>query len=138
MDSYTKTDCFAKGTEILTPAGNRRVEDIRIGDVVCTPDGTAEVINIFTGFESGVMRVDTDKGHSIMVTGDHPILLESGFTRANRLQTGDVVMVRDGTAVITAVSFVEYEGYVYSLETHSKIIANGFITGDFATQISLN
>lgn len=31
--------CFASGTRILTPAGERVVEDIAVGDLVVTPDG---------------------------------------------------------------------------------------------------
>ena len=33
--------CFAAGTRIMTPQGERRVEDMLVGDLVTTPSGTA-------------------------------------------------------------------------------------------------
>ena len=36
--------CFLRGTHILTPKGDVKVEDLAVGDLVCTIDGTAKPI----------------------------------------------------------------------------------------------
>ncbi|MEP3347809.1 MAG: Hint domain-containing protein [Litoreibacter sp.] len=43
--AYATPPCFTSGTMIETPSGMRRIEDIAVGDVVCTLDSGAKPVN---------------------------------------------------------------------------------------------
>jgi hypothetical protein len=64
--------CFAAGTQIATPTGERRVEDLRLGDLVQTVDGGAQPI-LWVG------------GGPVLTSPDHlPVCIAAGVLGAKR------------------------------------------------------
>lgn len=73
--------CFAAGTMILTPCGERRIEDIRAGDLVMTRYGAFPVRAArITSPEAQIFGVRLDNGRRLIATPDHPFwTAERGF-----------------------------------------------------------
>lgn len=128
--------CFARGSVVQTPDGGKRIEDIRIGDVVCTPDGKSVVRNCCSGPEEWLVRISTCTGHSILVTQDHPMQTNRGLVRASKLDPSiHQLMMSEAPAAISDISLQEYRDTVYNIELDGGcLIVNGFITGDFSAQ----
>jgi len=136
--------CFPAGTLISTPIGPRRVEDIRIGDVVYATrisleQGiaqlpgtvvekrvTATFIHTFgeVGYTSPLLKVQHRLG-TLNVTGNHYILTpsrqstdaEPNFCRADELQPGDMLYTGKGeaSAVVSIQRGADYD-FVYNFE----------------------
>jgi intracellular multiplication protein IcmO len=61
-----------KNANVLTPQGWRKMGSLRVGDIVCTPDGkTAPVINIFEQGERELWRITLRDGRKAEATADH-------------------------------------------------------------------
>ncbi|MFW2589986.1 Hint domain-containing protein [Sagittula sp. SSi028] len=73
----TNVTCFTKGTAILTPTGDRLVEDLRVGDLVCTMDNGPQAIRWI-----GVQRF----GRTVLVAVPrlHPVVLPQGVLGLRR------------------------------------------------------
>jgi hypothetical protein len=57
---------------VLTPSGFRPMGDIRVGDEVLTPDGSAtQVINVFPQGKRPLFRIRLDDGSQTRATADH-------------------------------------------------------------------
>jgi intracellular multiplication protein IcmO len=57
---------------VLTPTGWRTMGSLRVGDIVCTPDGgSAAVLDVFEQGEREVWTVRTRDGRKAEATGDH-------------------------------------------------------------------
>ncbi len=85
--------CLEQGSLILTPAGPRRIEELRAGDPVWTaPEGRwkrATAQAVIEVQPEGYLELDTTGG-SLRVTPEHPIGVSSGvFCRAAALRPGD-------------------------------------------------
>jgi len=138
-DPYTF--CFAAGTSIATPTGERAVEDLAMGDLVLTKDGRAVPV-LWLGQQrlhkhfgrSAAQMVRIRAGalgnglpHSdLTVTPDHGIEIDGLLINASALVNGDSV---------DWVPFDELqESYtIYHIETqdHDVILANGAATETF-------
>jgi hypothetical protein len=126
MTTYRKVGdsggCFAAGTMIHTRDGLKPIEDIHIGDWVLSKPESGEGDSAYkqvlrtTCFENKpVFRVDYSASHggdSFIVTGNHPFWvvgyepnyfppdwdepIEIGWTRADRLDRGMLLLLADG------------------------------------------
>ena len=66
--------CWVAGTPILTAEGYKPIEEIKIGDMVYTEDGTIHpVINTMSHFADNVVEIQTDKGHNLCCTSNHKL-----------------------------------------------------------------
>jgi predicted lipid-binding transport protein (Tim44 family)/uncharacterized membrane protein YgcG len=130
--------CFAGGTLIRTPLGQRSIESLAAGDSVLAVDPENRIVNARVNellvTRSRVLRLETDRG-VLRTTTEHPIRrLERGFARAGELKSGDRVLawVR-GTlmpaTVLGARSEIE-EQQVYNLRTAWP---HTFLAADFVT-----
>lgn len=101
-------ECLTPGTHILTPEGQTKIQDIKVGDYVLTHKGRfRKVLETFKNpmpeytykiyFESGrENQVINDykryNGTWIRATGNHPIYMADGtWKNAENIQTGDIV-----------------------------------------------
>ena len=79
--------CVARGTWVAVPGGQRRIEDVRVGDLVETPAGPRRVIAAeMTNPAAEVFELVTHEGHRLVATGNHPVYSPSeGFVRLDAL-----------------------------------------------------
>jgi predicted phage terminase large subunit-like protein len=83
--------CFTAGTMVATPDGERQIEKLRAGDMVLTRAGPRRVLANAERGPIAVGEVTFSTGAKLVGTPDHPVYLSSGWTRLDRLQTGDRV-----------------------------------------------
>lgn len=134
-DTSDFTVCFAPGTMIATPDGERAVETLDIGDLVMTQDGcTAPVkwlgkqtiFTLFTSHKTAPVRIRAGAlgnglPHSdLTVTADHGMVLDGLVINASALVNGD-------TVDFVSSDDLPAQLVVYHVETedHSVILANG-------------
>ncbi|MEY8843002.1 Hint domain-containing protein [Cribrihabitans sp. XS_ASV171] len=128
--------CFAHGTGIATPDGERAVERLRPGDPILTADGRTVSVKwigrqtrnkLFTP-EDRLRPVRVAAGalgpgvpHSdLILTADHALILDGLAINAGALVNGTTIMVEPMAALDFSITY-------YHLETgnHEVILANG-------------
>lgn len=98
--------CFVAGTKVLTPDGEKNIEDIQVGDWVIaddptTPGGVApkQVMNTFVRQTEALVDLYVD-GEVISTTGEHPFWVpDKGWVEAQDLQVGDLLQTDEETFV---------------------------------------
>lgn len=91
--------CVAKGEKVWSTSAGRYVpvEDIRVGDMVQGVDdvtGKHQSAKVSRAWKSGhkpVFKVKMSGGHSVRLTGNHPVLTARGWVNVEDLTTDDVV-----------------------------------------------
>jgi hypothetical protein len=128
-----ETLCFARGTRIATPTGDVAVEDLIIGDLVCTLDGVAEPIvwigdsrvRVVAGRHNGttpiIVRTNALADHvprtDLCVTKGHSLYLDGGLIPAECLVNCRSIVWDDRPRVLDI--------YHIELGRHAVLIANG-------------
>ena len=127
--------CFCGGTLIATPGGERRVEDIVIGDLVTTADGRTAPIKWI-----GVQRIKTpvnivhddrrapvcisagtlDNHSDLYVSADHGMRVGDFIINAGALVNGTTVRLVHPAELTNAFTYYHVE-----TEDHDVILANG-------------
>ncbi|HEY1378352.1 MAG TPA: Hint domain-containing protein [Gemmataceae bacterium] len=129
--------CFPAGTLVLVPGGSKRIEQVRVGDVVTTvgPDGRAgqgTVEKLYTT-TNALVQVRTDTGTAVTTDAQPFSLTDGQFRRAGELKPGDRVWHwRDGKraeAVVRAVVPTGRREAVYNLIVgdSATFVAGGFV-----------
>jgi hypothetical protein len=129
--------CFPAGTPVLTPDGTRRIEQVRVGDVVTTvgPDGRAgrgTVEKLYTT-TNALVEVRTDAGMAVTTDAQPFCLTDGQFRRAGDLKPGDRVWHwRDGKraeATVRAVAPTGRQEAVFNLIVgdSATFVAGGFV-----------
>jgi len=98
--------CFASGTPVRTPRGARRIEDLRVGDLVLSqPDSARDwpvepkVIEKVYAREGRIFHLHVG-GEVIRVTPEHPLyVLDKGWIPAGDLQPNAFVATLGGSTV---------------------------------------
>jgi hypothetical protein len=129
--------CVAKDTQILMVDGSsKRAEDIRSGDRVVSGNGTSEVTDVVTGMEAELITLTTQNGHSVRVTGSHPIGTTRGFVQASELTAADHILTINGESPIKFLYTESYHDMVYNflLTAEGPMVCGGIIAGDFMMQ----
>ncbi|MEZ2218762.1 Hint domain-containing protein [Rhizobium sp. RCC_161_2] len=132
-DTLTFTSCFLRGTLIRTPEGDVPVEDLRVGDLVVTHKGVADIKWV------GRRRLDPkaiDKPRDtlpvrmmagsiaenvperdLLISPDHCMFLEESLIPAKFLV--------NGTTITQETVLEPFEYYHIELDQHSIILAEG-------------
>ncbi|SEH86713.1 Hint domain-containing protein [Rhizobium tibeticum] len=128
--------CFLRGTSILTDCGEKRVEDLRIGDRVALPDGGNRSIR-WVGrqmfkksgarWHDGVVPIrvsrhalDEHTPHSdLYLSPGHALFLNGVLIRVKDLVNGTTI------APVVPVNDMTIEYYAVLLDTHEVILAEG-------------
>jgi hypothetical protein len=132
-----ETHCFLKGTQILTPQGERPIEDLQIGDLVLTVSGEAQPIKWIarmrferdgqTSWNDDVAPIKIARG---AFNGNLPhsdLYVSSGhrfFINGLLIPAGDLINEHSITRMKSASSDV-LEYLHIELEDHDVILANG-------------
>jgi hypothetical protein len=136
--AVAKPVCFLKGTKIQTAEGERRIEDLAVGDLLPTVFGGVRPIQWIVSFRRN--RTDAGKpwgNHArpirimksalgpniphadLFVTAGHALLLDGVLVTAGSLINGTTI------APYAAEEYNELEFFQIKLETHDAIFAEG-------------
>ena len=147
IDTSPFTACFAAGTPIATPDGERAVETLRAGDVVLTADGRAvpvkwvgrqTVHKLFTAdhqfrpvrLRSGSLAENRPRV-DLVVTADHALLLDDMLVQAGALVNGATIERVPSAELAERVTY-------YHLETegHEVVLAAGVPAETFVDSVT--
>jgi hypothetical protein len=118
--------CFLKGTLIRTVHGDRRVEDLSVGDLVPTLFGGEVPIASITRDRFGApVRIARSAlgadvpNDDLFVTRHHAVLIDGTLVAAGNLFNGTTI------TGLAALDFDDFEFFHIGLERHDVIYANG-------------
>jgi len=128
--------CFLRGTAILTDCGEKPVEDLRVGDIVALPDGSARPVKwvgrqVFKKsgqrWHEGVVPIrvsrhalDSRTPHSdLYLSPGHALFLNGVLIRVRDLVNGTTI------APVVPDDDTSIEYYAVLLSTHELILAEG-------------
>ncbi len=147
LDTNPFTVCFARGTRIATPHGERAVEALSIGDLVLTAEGASTAVKwigrqtvhkLFTPdlsfrpvrLHAGALAENVPC-RDLVVTADHGLLLDDVLVQAGALVNGTTI---ERVASSELGEMVTY----YHLETasHDVILAEGVPAETFVDNVT--
>jgi hypothetical protein len=108
--------CFAAGTPLLTPDGEKNIEEFKPGDWVLSapefdpeaPPEPRQVEEVFTNFLP-LLNVQV-RSQTIRTTQEHPFYVRGkGWTAAKDLQPGDLLRSHDGQWIAVKTVFAGAE-----------------------------
>ncbi|WP_299403679.1 polymorphic toxin-type HINT domain-containing protein [Acaryochloris sp. IP29b_bin.148] len=120
------TSSFIAGTEVLTPEGEKNIEDLQIGDWVIADNPTTpgeveprQVLNTFSREVDTIIELNVD-GEIISTTTEHPFWVEGeGWVEAENLEVGMMLQTDEETFVeIDRVSQRDGDFDVFNFEVH--------------------
>lgn len=79
-------ECFAAGTMISTPKGERKIEELCEGDKVLTSNGVRRITRVFRGRSVRLCRLRLSNGREIICTENHPLFTDVGWLRAGEAE----------------------------------------------------
>ncbi len=69
--------CYVSGSFIRTFSGLKKIEDVKVGDLVLTHNGHYKpVVKTMVSKSSDVYRIKTDPSNNFLLTGNHPIFTQ--------------------------------------------------------------
>lgn len=131
--------CFRAGTKVLTPYGNRNIEDLRVGDLVISGSGIERMVeNVTTHYAEDTYIVEAKDVETIYTTSEHPFLVkrpennEPEWVPAYQLKSSDLIAIyNDGktiwTTVYSSTPTEPYEVYNLTVAEDHTFVANGII-----------
>lgn len=139
--------CLAQGTLITLADGSTLpVESLTTGHVVRTGEGqTLPVTSTWVAPHQGpVVRLETDAGHTLVMSHNHVVMTPQGPQMAGDLAEGGQVHVSGGTATITTARTEDFDGLLCNASlsapnqpadaTRNTMFANGVQVCDFEVQ----
>ncbi|NTI25921.1 hypothetical protein G6M87_27900 [Rhizobium rhizogenes] len=132
-DTLTFTSCFLRGTLIRTPEGDVPVEDLRVGDLVVTHKGIADIKwvgrrrldpkaidkprdTLPVRMKAGSIAENVPE-RDLLISPDHCMFMEESLIPAKFLV--------NGTTITQETVLEPFEYYHIELEQHSIILAEG-------------
>ena len=109
--------CVARGTSIATPDGDRRVEDLAVGDLVVAYDVEtgrridAPLEAIWPSHAERLLELTRE----LTVSGRHPVWADARWTEASAVSAGAELLRLDGAVAIADPRSLGYGGPVYDL-----------------------
>ena len=139
--------CFGRGTLIATPDGEVAVEDLRIGQSVCTASGghrpvrwigTRAYDNRFLRDAASVMPIRFAPGalggglprRALLLSPEHAVLLDGALVPAKLLENGGSI------AQLAGLPLIEY--FHVELDRHDVLLAEGAAAESFIDDASRN
>ncbi len=145
--------CLAEGTEIvMADESVLKIEELNSNHSVMTGNKgtTLPVRSTFVGSHKGPARkITTEDNHVLTLSECHIVMTPEGPCQAKRLNIGDTILVKEGTAKIRSNELIEFDGFLYNIKLgnsvdHKEMIdsndtqmfANGILVGDQQMQNS--
>lgn len=141
-DSY---QCLPASAMVKTDNGSKRITDLAPEDKVLSYDTEKDRFVYAhytnkrqTGVSDRMYRVRTFEGQEVICTGNHPILTDRGYVRADMLEEGDWVtcmipagMMEAGFSTVSSIETLDTPGLdVYDIEVpdyHNFVLDNGIV-----------
>jgi RHS repeat-associated protein len=134
-------ECFAAGTPVLTPDGEKPIDEVKAGESVLAYDPTTGTTTtrrvVRTYVRDGItleltLRVDDGPATALRVTAEHPFLRCDGtFIGAAELAAGDCVVTARSTGTVVAVGAPTTAEPVFNFEVevdHTYLVgAEGYV-----------
>jgi hypothetical protein len=119
-----KEHCFLKGTVIRTIQGDKKIEDLAVGDLLPTVFGGEAPIKSITRRPFGMaVRIARSAlgpdvpNKDLYVSSPHALLIDGTLVAAGNLL--------NGTTITEPLDFYDFESFDIVLERHDVIYANG-------------
>ncbi len=134
--------CFPGDTKILTPTGERRIDEVRAADTVLSwsIDGGRLVAGSIKSVKvhgvSPLVRVDLANGTFLRATQNHTVRTTARWKRIDCLAKGDRVVFANGTSErVEGVRRTGEKARVFNLITNGErnFVANGVVVHNFTT-----
>ena len=87
-------ECFSGDTFIDTPEGEKRIKDIRVGDLIMNASGVDAVSNVHRREVQHAVKVSLE-GSVCISSPNHPFFTQRGWVGAQHLRDGDYALVTD-------------------------------------------
>ena len=125
--------CLTGDTLITTDKGERRMDRIRVGDMVMTSDGLREVENVFDNGEKQIWITRIRFGEDEVIlkaTPEHRIKTTQGWKEIRNLSEGDALYHNGQIREITQLKVLDRRwAFVYDLQVQDmhEYYANGIL-----------
>uniref|UniRef100_UPI0016266769 polymorphic toxin-type HINT domain-containing protein n=2 Tax=Chryseobacterium lathyri TaxID=395933 RepID=UPI0016266769 len=118
--------CFTEGTLVATEKGNKKIEDIKEGDLVWSyNEETAQkelkkVVALSRNTSSSLVKISVN-GTEITCTPEHPFYVNGSWMEAKHLTKGMLLTTLDGkTSPIESIKFLDEKVKVYNFEVEGN------------------
>lgn len=138
-DEKGESPCFAAGTLVATPLGERAIETIVAGDLVTSWDGTLVTARVThtKRRRAELLVIRFADGQALRVTDNHPLAVRGGWRQAGELIAGDRVFATSGSELVEWVvaksehepGFVEV--YDLTVEPTHSYFAGGILAHNY-------
>jgi len=121
--------CLVGDTQVITDKGNKRLDQISIGDMVLTRKGYKVVED---SFFAGVKKTYLVNG-VLQGTADHKIFTQKGFTRIDELEIGDILTTANNQVRGIIESVIETDitkTYDITVADEHEFFANGILVSN--------
>jgi hypothetical protein len=140
--------CLVEGTPVLLADGSTLpIEQVVRGTVVRCGDGVDRPVSSTTifRFDGDVLRLRTEGGHEVALSGNHPVVTTDGLVQAHQLVEGTELRVHGARSKVAVARFEHHAGLLCNLRfdesanpdpATSTFFAGGVEVGDYALQLS--
>ncbi|MDQ0593930.1 RHS repeat-associated protein [Chryseobacterium ginsenosidimutans] len=118
--------CFTEGTLVATENGNKKIEDIKEGDLVWSYNeetGKKElkkVVELSRNTSSSLVKISVN-GTEITCTPEHPFFVNGNWVEAKNLTKGTLLTTLDGTtSPVESIKFLDEKVKVYNFEVEDN------------------
>lgn len=126
--------CIGENAIIRTSDGDKKVQELSVGDMIYTERGYKRLINLVKGTENEIISISVEGCEELLLTAKHVIMAERGAIMADELTPNERIRLIDGSyKAISKIERITYNGAVYSpeLEQSEMLFANGIMVGDY-------
>lgn len=88
-------ECVVRGTKIMTPFGEKNIEDLKEGDYVCNAIGVGRIKAISRRVATPI-SIGMSNGRTLRITRNHPAFSGAGWTACGELERDSFLFSREG------------------------------------------